>query len=218
MTNMAADDKINVNGIRISLALLESEPKNQNSKGQYLAAGMALITFGLMLWTILGVTCANRIVNAYYFKETLCHVVEQDSYIIKNQTCQCVEVTECQSYYPCIQLKTVFHTINDNNKVITKHGILYNTIYDVKSECSYSPRCSTKQQSNVRATHLFLSSLLGNRNITCYYNPADHKEVILKHDSHVMDLFHALLWPFIFVLSGVMMFYKYCRSLQNKKY
>ncbi|XP_028513756.1 uncharacterized protein LOC110235285 isoform X2 [Exaiptasia diaphana] len=175
MTNMAADDKINVNGIRISLALLESEPKNQNSKGQYLAAGMALITFGLMLWTILGVTCANRIVNAYYFKETLCHVVEQDSYIIKNQTCQCVE-------------------------------------------CSYSPRCSTKQQSNVRATHLFLSSLLGNRNITCYYNPADHKEVILKHDSHVMDLFHALLWPFIFVLSGVMMFYKYCRSLQNKKY
>ncbi|KAK3737617.1 hypothetical protein QZH41_009144 [Actinostola sp. cb2023] len=152
--NPEKDEQINVKGIRISLALLEAEPIRNDSKAavQHLSAGFALVTFGTMLWTVLGITCIDKLAKVHKFEES----------------------------------------------------------------CSFAPPCDRDHQDNIKAVNSFVLSLHGN--ISCYYNPADHQQVILRRNSHVMDLFHALFWPFLFVFVGLIMFYKYFRSLCKGSY
>lgn len=125
---------VDVEELRINLALLEAEPQEE-SRAQSLAAAIALITFGSILWTVLGFVCVHNLTNAYNFKESICYIDEQEEFI-SNKTCNCIEAPECTSLYPCIRLNAVFQTESEEVEVL--RGVLYDTIYDVNSEVGVS--------------------------------------------------------------------------------
>lgn len=132
---MASEEQIHVNGIRINLAILETEPiKQQEPKAQTLAAGLALVAFGSVLWTVLGLTCVNILTQAYNFKESVCYLDDRAEFV-SNKTCSCIENPECRSQYPCIRLHGSFET-KSGEEVEILRGIIYDTIYDVNSEVS----------------------------------------------------------------------------------
>ncbi|XP_031550466.1 uncharacterized protein LOC116287901 [Actinia tenebrosa] len=208
------DEQIDVNGIKVSLKLLEEEQNIEElePRTRFLSAGFAFIAFGVILWSVLGTQAVDKIVKAYNFQEGLCQA-NQSVVLVRNQSCQCEGRSVCQSKFPCVKVNIVVKDLRSNLNESVLQTVIYDSIYDLNAECSIGPPCKRNYQDNLQAVESFTSKFRNHSDqVACYFNPADQQQVILNRDSHVSDLFHAIFWPFLFVVIGFIMFCKFFRS------
>ena len=128
------DEKIDVNGIKVSLKLLEVEQQvEEEPRTRFLSAAFAFVAFGVILWSVLGIYAVDKILKAYSFKEGFCQSL-QSEVLVKNQSCQCEGRSVCQSKFPCVRVSVVVrHSRSNLNKSIHQ-TVIYNTIYDLEAE------------------------------------------------------------------------------------
>lgn len=129
------DEQIDVNGVKVSLKLLEEDQNiEEPPRTRFLSAGFAFMAFGVLLWSVLGTKAVDKILKAYNFQEGSCKAI-QSEVLVRNQSCQCEGRSVCQSKFPCVRVSVVVKGLRSNlmNESVLQ-TVIYNTIYDLKAE------------------------------------------------------------------------------------
>jgi hypothetical protein len=224
---------IPVDELRPKYAILQSKRESCELQHWCISIVIMAIFFSSCALVLCGFMIVKPALSTQGYKEATCIVQDSVQLGSRECKCGGFSNDDpyCESSYHCIQIRVRYHDLqqaipaenpwgadvpqswgNDTmNDVVEEQthftGILYENELQVSSknsECSYSV-CKPSRKQNTNQVSFF-NQRKGERDMryTCYYNPANHTQVIGEKYYKKVHIFHALFWPSaIFVISIV---------------
>jgi hypothetical protein len=216
---------IPVEELRSKYAILQSKRQSCELQHWCISIVTMSLFFSTIALILCGFMIVRPALGTQNFKEAECRVTMTSALGSRECKCGGFSNDDpyCKSEFLCLQVRVTYSSIEsassnhhnpwgvtldvpDNETDFyeqdiidnQKNGVLYENELQILSsspECSYSS-CKVDTRQN-RLDVQFFKQKRGeiDQRYKCYYNPANHTQVIAERHYKKVDIFHALFWP-----------------------